>query len=164
MMTEVMFRCDYHYWATERLLRTCVALDEGQLRATVIAGHQGVLVTLVHTLGAEWMWRQRWHGTSPTAMPASDEFPTLAALRARWDEEQAAVRAFVAGLRDEELQREVAYTTMRGRADTQQLSMLIAHMFNHGTQHRAEAAAMLTVLGHSPGDLDMIVFLREQRQ
>lgn len=164
MVTEVTLRCDYHYWATERLLRTCAPLDDGQLRATVIAGHQSVLGTLVHTLGAEWIWRERWHGTSPTAMPAIDELPTLAALRVRWTEEEAAMRAFLVGLSDEALQHEVAYSTMSGRADRQQLSMLIAHMFNHGTQHRAEVAAMLTALGHSPGDLDLIVFLREQRQ
>ncbi len=38
---------------------------------------------------------------------------------------------------------------------------MMAHVVNHGTQHRSEAAAMLTGFGCSPGDLDMIYVFHE---
>jgi uncharacterized damage-inducible protein DinB len=42
------------------------------------------------------------------------------------------------------------------------LGHLMAHVVNHGTQHRSEAAAILTGLGRSPGDLDLSLFLTER--
>ena len=36
---------------------------------------------------------------------------------------------------------------------------MMEHVLNHGTQHRAEVAAMLTGFGHSPGDLDLLFYL-----
>ncbi len=32
---------------------------------------------------------------------------------------------------------------------------------NHQTQHRSEAAVMLANFGHSPGDLDLVVYFSE---
>ena len=38
----------------------------------------------------------------------------------------------------------------------------MAHVVIHGTQHRSEAAILLTTAGHSPGELDLIGFFREK--
>jgi uncharacterized damage-inducible protein DinB len=34
--------------------------------------------------------------------------------------------------------------------------VMLLHLANHGTQHRSEAAILLTQAGRSPGDLDLI--------
>ena len=39
---------------------------------------------------------------------------------------------------------------------------MLVHVVNHGTQHRAEAAALLTGEGRPPGELDLINFAEER--
>ena len=39
---------------------------------------------------------------------------------------------------------------------------MLLHVLNHGTQHRAEAAALLTAEGRAPGDLDLIDYVDAQ--
>ena len=43
-----------------------------------------------------------------------------------------------------------------------QLAHILHHVVIHGMQHRSEAAAILTDYGHSPGNIDFIIFLRDQ--
>jgi uncharacterized damage-inducible protein DinB len=39
---------------------------------------------------------------------------------------------------------------------------MLVHVVNHGTQHRAEAAALLTAAGQSPGELDLFDYAEDQ--
>ena len=47
-------------------------------------------------------------------MPSETEFPTVEALRARWREEEQAMRAYLASLADDKLQQFIKYKTTRG--------------------------------------------------
>ena len=68
---------------------------------------------------------------------------------------------FAEHVTDDQLNRTFSYNNISGRPFTKILWHAMAHVVNHGTQHRSEAAAMLTDFGYSPGDIDFIYFLDE---
>jgi uncharacterized damage-inducible protein DinB len=155
---------DYNRWCNTRILGTAAKLTDEQFLAPGRFPHGGLRATLVHALFAEWVWRMRWQGTPPSEhyRLRPEEFPTFAALQTRWMEEETLLREFVAGLTDERLESELEYTSTEGGRHKRVLWETMAHFVNHGTQHRTEAAAILTDLGHSPGDIDLIVFINER--
>ena len=72
------------------------------------------------------------------------------------------MRSYVASLSDEQINGTMVYKSTNGAPYEEPLWQLLLHVVNHGTQHRSEAAALLTDLGHSPGNIDLIVYIREQ--
>jgi uncharacterized damage-inducible protein DinB len=156
---ETLFH--YNDWANTRILRQAAQVS-AEVHAAPAPVPQGSLRgTLVHTLAAEVAWRRRWQGDSPLALLSEADLPTFAALAARWEQEAQALHQFIASLTDAGLQNTVHYATTTGVPKENVLWHLMAHVVNHGTQHRSEAAILLTSAGRSPGDLDLIVFLRE---
>lgn len=158
---QLLYR--YNTWANARILNAAEKATHDQFIAPAPFPHGGLRGTLTHTLFAEWIWRRRWEGTSPTERIKPEEFPTFESLCKRWQEEEIKLRVFVNNVTEDALQRQFNYKTTAGEPKRDILWQVMAHLVNHGTQHRSEAAAILTNLGHSPGDIDMIVFLREQK-
>lgn len=163
-MREILTLYDYNYWANRRILRAVERLDAAQFTAPTTHTYGSLRGTLIHTLSAEWIWRSRWQGTSPTAMLPEADVPTLAAIRLRWDVEERQMRAYLATLRDEDMHRVIHYQSTSGKPLENLLWETLLHVVLHGMQHRSEAAAMLTDFGQSPGDIDFIYYLRTTKE
>lgn len=153
---------DYNYWANGLILDAAGRLTAEQYTAPVPGLSMGSLRgTLVHTLAAEHVWRLRlMDDQSPTSILSEDDLPAFDSLRRFWVEEEAVMRAGLPRLTGEVLARRLAYRTTAGTPMEETTWHLLAHLINHGTQHRAEAAVALTAFGRSPGDVDLIVYLR----
>ncbi len=158
---DILVLYKYNQWANARILQAAAPITPDEFVAPASFPHGSLRGTLVHALFAEWIWRKRWEGTSPTQRLKPEDFPTAPSLQRRWQEEEAQLMNFVESLSDEQLSGTFSYTNTAGQPFTRVLWQAMAHVVNHGTQHRSEAAARLTDLGHSPGDLDMIYFLDE---
>src|ERR1043165_8237919 len=85
----------YNQWANAKILNAAVGVTPEQYLAPAAFPHGGLRSTLVHALFAEWIWRNRWEGNSPTYRLKPDEFPSFASLQARWVAEEALLMTFV---------------------------------------------------------------------
>jgi uncharacterized damage-inducible protein DinB len=156
---DILLLYKYNQWANALILNAATNVTQEEYIAPASFPHGGLRGTLVHALFAEWVWRQRWEGISPTKRFKPEDFPTFESLHVRWAEEEKALMSFVERLTDEKLESKFKYNSTDGEPHERILWHVMAHMVNHGTQHRAEAAAILTDLGHSPGDIDLLYFL-----
>ena len=156
---EIQKVIDYNYWANKRLLEPTRQVTQEQFVAPAAFPFGGLRGTLVHILDAEYSWRMMLEKGVQTPDTLETDFATAEALQKRCGEEEAAMRAYVAGLRDDDLTGLIRYTTSTGIKRERVVWQCLYHVVNHGTQHRSEAAAILTALGQSPGDMDFTVFL-----
>src|SRR5688572_24769434 len=161
MLTDVvrnLYR--YNAWANARILDTAATVEPARLREH--GGEEGnparvplpksgasfdsVHDTLVHTMAAQWLYLERWQGRSPRAMPAPAEFAGLAAIRTRWAAIERDTKTFLSLLTDARLAEAVAYTNLEGTRWVYPLWQQMLHQVNDATQHRSEAALLLTRL------------------
>lgn len=158
---DIQLLYDYNYWATQQVLAACQNLSHEQFIAPAAHSFGSLRSTLVHGLDAEWGWRVLCQDQNLTAFHElrAEDFPTVAAVAERWQAEEQAMRGYLNQLTNEDLADYVRYTTPEGEKRERVLWHCLWHVVNHGTQHRSEAAAIVSSYGYSPGEIDFTVFL-----
>lgn len=151
--SDIRYLFDFDRWASRRVLAAAADVDEATWSEPNMIGERGLAGILVHALGAHQRWRNGLADTGLTPRPEREPLPSRGELADAWEAEWTALDPWLATLDDAWLAR-----TGEGVAFWQ----MLAHVVNHGTQHRSEAAALLTAAGHSPGDLDMFFFAEER--
>ncbi len=161
MKDYLRFLYNYNSWANTRVLDTCAQLSQEEfLRGEGSStANPSIRDTLVHTMGAQEIWLARWGGVSPTRLLDPKDFGALALIREYWDQVEQHTRGFLDATKDDVLLDTMHYTNTRGQPFAYPRWQTIVHQVNHATQHRSEIAHLLTQTGHSPGNLDVLVYM-----
>lgn len=159
---EIRGLYDYTDWANDRMVEAIRALTEEQYTREITSSFPSIRATLGHVAGAEWIWLQRWKGTSPAAQPAwavdapvnrlADQLRTVASER----------RTFLRSADDSALQQPLTYRNLKGDPFTNRLIDVLLHVANHSTHHRGQLTTMVRQAGAVPPATDLIVFRRER--
>lgn len=153
---------DYTYWAHRKVWGCVEMLTDAQFTQDLGYSWGSIRGQVVHVMSAETVWFSRIQGRSPTALASETGYPTRSSIRNAWDAVEAAMRAYLSALDDAMLQRDIVYRTTKGVEHRQPLFEILAHVANHGTDHRAQILAMLHQLGAPTLEQDMLHYFRER--
>lgn len=152
----------YNYWAHDRILETAGQLAPNQLNSPSLPDNHTILSTLSHMLNAESLWRNRIENPGTPPRLIFDRTPeSLAEIKAAWKDEAQMIWGLLNRVTTAELNHELTYAGLGGRSFKNQIWQILLQLINHGVAHRSEVALILTKMGHSPGNLDFIIFIRE---
>ena len=153
---------DQGYWAKDRLLTAMGGMSEQDLARPNGFTYGSISGILAHTLQSEVRWLARWQRQEPASAITAEETASVKALTERWQQAESEMRDFLGGLGDADLEPEFVTQMRDGSEFRLPFWAYLAQVASHGTQHRSEAAEALTMIGRSPGELDLIYYLRQR--
>jgi uncharacterized damage-inducible protein DinB len=154
-LVEISQLFDYMYWVNHRLLTAAARMTTRQFTAHTDVTARDLRATLVHELDVEWSWRLSLQGKTFAELEAegelrADDYPNLEAVRDHWRRDESAMREWLASMTDEHVGAEIT-PSLSGTALP--LWRYLMHIVFHATQQQADAATLLTLAGHSPGEI-----------
>jgi uncharacterized damage-inducible protein DinB/GNAT superfamily N-acetyltransferase len=156
----------YNLWATQRLFEAVDALPDDDYRRDAGLFFKSVHGTLNHLLRAEHeVWFRRFaEGASPS-LPLNTEIEAdRAALRERLVDGALSWMPLIEVWPEVRLLGKLEYRRINGDAVSLPFAAALAHVFNHGTHHRGQVTAALTMLGHKSPELDLVFMLQQENR
>jgi uncharacterized damage-inducible protein DinB len=148
----------FNRWANARVLDAAAKLTPEAFTKDLRNSFRSVRDTLAHIMSAEWIWLQRWKGTSPKAMLAAEDFLKLADIKTRWAEVEREQAEFLSRADEESLAKVIPYINTKGESFAYPLWQMMCHVVNHSTYHRGQITTMLRQLGFAPAATDFLLF------
>lgn len=141
----------YNAWANERVL-SC-------LRKQMV-NDEKIQSLFGHVLAAQFLWLHRIKGLAPPSLKLWDAY-SLSELEMMATDAAKQWLDFVQ--RTDSFDRELNYTNYVGDPYTNNVQMIMIHVANHGTYHRAQIAQLLRQKGFEPINTDFITYDRVVR-
>lgn len=153
----------YNRWANGETVAAVSHLDPGAFTRALGNSFASVRDTLVHILGAEWIWLERWNGRSPRALLSPAEFPDLPSITQKWKQIEEGQNALLRALRPSDLDKTISYVNPKGETWTYPLGQQLVHVVNHSTYHRGQITTLLRQLSAQPAGTDFLSYYDQLR-
>jgi len=146
----------FSYWMKDRVLERAAKLTTAEFQAPSGVTTRDLRATLVHTLDVESSWRARLRGEPEPKELAVADYPRASALIDHWRRDEQEMRAWLASLDDETLERIHDLAPGSPPKERFPLWYYVLHIHAHTQQQLSDAAVLLTRMRHSPGNIDFL--------
>jgi len=150
---------DYNTWANGKTLDSLGPLSAEVFVAPMGGSFASIRDTVVHILGAEWIWWQRCIGERPKGLLDAASFPDVKSLRERWREIDDGYQSVI---KSADLDEQITYVNRHGNQYTYSIGKILLHNANHSTYHRGQVVTLLRQIGATPAVTDYLVFIEER--
>ena len=154
---------EFNYWAKGRMLGAVDSLSEELLYNDLKTSFGTLHGTLVHICAAEDVCLHRLTGTASPKFLTVADLPDYGAVKAKWQEVEKEMLAYVHSLTEEQLQKTFTFLNVKGEPVANVLWQALQHLVNHGTYHRGQITSMIRQLGGTPANTDLIGFYRQKK-
>ena len=151
--------CDYNTWANKKTLDSLEPLAPEALTSPMGGSFASIRDTVVHIIGAAWIWWQRCIGERPKGLLDPAGFPDVASLRARWPEIDD---GYLDVVNSKDLDEAVTYVNRHGNQYTYSIGKILLHNVNHSSYHRGQVVTLLRQIGAKPAVTDYLLFVDER--
>jgi uncharacterized damage-inducible protein DinB len=138
----------YNAWANNRVIN-CLS------RQTV--GDEKILIIMGHIVAAQFLWLHRIKGLPPANVKLWGEY-SLPQVTTMAEEVGKLWLEFVEST--DNFNRELTYNNYLGEPYINNVEMIMIHLVNHSSYHRAQIALLLRQKGHEPINTDFITYDR----
>jgi uncharacterized damage-inducible protein DinB len=154
---------EYNQWAHERVWACIQMLDDAQFTRPFEYSLGSVRDQIVHVMSVDARWFARLAGDSLMPHLQAVDYGTVAAARVPWQVTALRNREIMDSLTDGQLEEEIAYDMPRyGGPKRSTRWQIVAHVVNHGTDHRGQILGLLHQLGAPTVEQDLMFYLWEQ--
>jgi uncharacterized damage-inducible protein DinB len=159
-LAEIRTLHAYNSWADNLVFEALSEMPGEQYMKDLRTSHGGIHGTMVHLVGAEKIWLERFHG-APKALLSENPPKSLAELRSVWEQVGYDTAKWIGSMTDRKLGETFTMTTLSGQTYTHIFWQAYQHLVNHSSYHRGQVVAMMRQLGAKPPVTDLIRFYRE---
>ena len=153
---------EYNLWANKRIADILNELPENILNQPFPSSFKSILKTVQQLCFAENLWYKRIKISRIENIPAISLDTTIQQLNYSWLNCSQLWIDLIKYCNENELQKNLDYTSLKGEKFCQPLWQLLQHLFNHQTYHRGQLITLFHLAGISglPAT-DFIVFTRQ---